>query len=53
MLRSSRGLTCAVKDLYAAYEIWCEENDEEALSKRAFGINLDERGFPSARRTTG
>jgi len=46
---ASRGLTCAVKDLYAAYEIWCAENDEEALSRRAFGINLDERGYPSAR----
>ena len=46
---ASHGMTCAVKDLFAAYEIWCAENDEEALSKKAFGINLDERGYPAGR----
>jgi putative DNA primase/helicase len=41
-----RSLQCPVGQLYAAYENWCEENDEEALSSRAFGKNLDDRGLP-------
>jgi putative DNA primase/helicase len=45
----SRGLTCAVKRLYGTYEMWCAEVDEEALSRRAFGKNLEERGFPAGK----
>jgi putative DNA primase/helicase len=41
-----KSLECPIGLLYAAYEIWCEENDEEALSSRMFGKNLDERGLP-------
>jgi putative DNA primase/helicase len=45
-----RSLECPVGLLYAANEIWCEENEEEALSSRAFGKNLDERGLPPGKR---
>jgi P4 family phage/plasmid primase-like protien len=45
----SHGMTCAVKDLFAAYEIWCGAHDEEVLSKKAFGTNLDERGYPAGK----
>ena len=47
----SRGLTCPVGLLYAGYELWCAENDEEAVSKKMFGTNLDERGYPPGART--
>jgi len=45
----SHGLTCAFKDLYAAYEIWCGVHEEEVLSKKAFGANLEERGYPASK----
>jgi putative DNA primase/helicase len=47
----SRGLSCGVGLLYAGYQVWCEENDEEALDKRKFGKNLDERGYPPGARS--
>ncbi len=47
----SRGLTCSVAILYAGYEIWCEENEEVAISKTAFGKNLEERGYPNGPRS--
>jgi putative DNA primase/helicase len=47
----SRGLSCSIGLLYASYEIWCSENDEEAIPKRTFGKNLDERGYPSGQRS--
>lgn len=47
----SRGVSCEVGLLYTAYEMWCEENDEEAISSRAFGSNLEERGMPAGERT--
>ncbi|MEM3415507.1 MAG: phage/plasmid primase, P4 family [Thermoproteota archaeon] len=37
------------KDLYTAYCKWCEENKEEAISIRAFGRRLEERGYKSIR----
>ncbi len=49
----SRGSTCTIAFLYASYEIWCAENEEEAISKNAFGRNLDERGHPPQRQTGG
>ena len=32
-------------DLRKAYETWCEANGERAISARALGLNLKERGF--------
>ncbi|NSW83145.1 MAG: DNA primase [Syntrophothermus sp.] len=40
-------------DLYQAYCKWCEENGEQAIAKRTFGIRLKERGFESRRGTGG
>lgn len=31
--------------LFGAYQQWCEQNDQYALSGRAFGIQLGKRGF--------
>ena len=47
----SRGITCEASLLYAAYTIWCEENDEEPRKKNAFGRNLEERGYSNGPRT--
>ena len=38
-----------VGDLYAAYVAWCEANGERALSQRAFGLKLTERGIGQRR----
>ncbi len=32
-------------DLYAAYKKWCEDNGEQPLVQRNFGLQLTERGF--------
>ena len=47
----SRGVSCSPGLLYAAYQVWCEEEEEEALVKRLFLRNLDDRGFPAGART--
>lgn len=47
----SRGISCSINLLYAAYQVWCEENEEEPMPKRGFGKNLDERGYPPGPRT--
>lgn len=39
------GFTCATSTLYAAYTKWCEDEGDEAQSKRTFGSMLAERGF--------
>src|SRR5262249_47396560 len=38
-----------VKALYESYGEWCKANDEEPLSKRAWGQRLDDRGIASDR----
>jgi putative DNA primase/helicase len=45
--------TATAKALYAAYKAWCDENGERPESQRRFGGRLKERGFDSARMTTG
>jgi putative DNA primase/helicase len=39
------------KELYASYTAWCEAGGERALSQRAFGLQLGERGFERYRGT--
>jgi putative DNA primase/helicase len=39
----------SVGELYGAYINWCEENGEQALKKRDFGLQLSERGFAASR----
>jgi P4 family phage/plasmid primase-like protien len=36
-------------ELYAAYEAWCRESGEHAISKKRLGIRLSERGFAERR----
>jgi putative DNA primase/helicase len=38
-----------VADLYQAFKTWCDAGGEEPLSKKAFGLRLDAKGFPSVR----
>jgi len=47
----ARGIECSINLLHAGYEVWCEENDVVAQDKRAFGRNLDDRGYPPGKRT--
>ena len=41
------------RELYIAYLRWCDENDEQPLRQRDFGINLSEMGFQRQRRARG
>jgi P4 family phage/plasmid primase-like protien len=43
----------SAKDLYDAYERWCQANDVEALNKRAFGLRLADSGFTPDKSTGG
>lgn len=38
-------LRVKASDLYRAYSAWCEENNEQPLAQRNFGMRLSERGF--------
>jgi putative DNA primase/helicase len=42
-------IQAAAKELYEAYEEWCEENGEAPIKKRTFGTKLKERGFIPAK----
>ena len=44
-----KSLYVSSKDLYASYETWCRENGEHAVTQRALGLSLQERGFTSTR----
>ena len=50
--KSERGEVPAGK-LYSAYKEWTEANGERAISKRSFGLRLEEKGFKQARTKTG
>lgn len=39
------------KDLYEDYSVWCTENEQEPLTKRAFGNRLTEKGFTTTKIT--
>jgi putative DNA primase/helicase len=43
------GLTVIAGQLYDAFKSWCEANGEHAISQRALGLRLQERGFESVR----
>ena len=49
----SPGLQSTVGDLFKAYKIWCISNGETAISSTAFGLALEEKGYPSARAPGG
>ncbi len=42
-------LTVTAKDLYSAYQRWCEESGEKPMSQKAIGQRLTERGMTSVR----
>jgi putative DNA primase/helicase len=44
---------CEATTLYAAYQNWCVEEDEEPVSKKRFGMTLEENGFAPIRAGTG
>jgi putative DNA primase/helicase len=41
----------AAGELFRSYEEWCEENGEQAVKLRTFGVMMKERGFPSVVKT--
>jgi putative DNA primase/helicase len=43
------GELATAKELYEAYQVWCEANAERPRSKKALAMGLRERGFESAR----
>jgi putative DNA primase/helicase len=46
-----RHVDAPFKDLYKAYNEWCDQNGEKRpLGQRSFGSSLEERGFPPAKR---
>ncbi|MHB1610069.1 MAG: phage/plasmid primase, P4 family [Sulfobacillus sp.] len=49
----TREATASAKDLYAEYCTWCEDNRERAISQKAFGGRLTERGLEKQRSTGG
>ena len=46
-------LTVTAKDLYSAYQRWCEESGEKPMSQKAIGQRLVERGLTQIRLTGG
>lgn len=47
-----KGIECELGLLFAAYENWCEEYDEELRNQRAFALTLEEMGFSQGPRRT-
>jgi putative DNA primase/helicase len=43
------GLTIRIRELFKAYQEWCDENNEHAVSERFFGLHLKEMGFEQGR----
>ena len=47
------GQTATARQLYIAYLRWCDENDQQPLRQRDFGMNLSEMGFVRQRKARG
>jgi phage/plasmid-associated DNA primase len=45
--------TVTTKALYEAYEGWARDNGDKPISKKMFGLKLNEHGFDSYRATGG
>jgi putative DNA primase/helicase len=43
------GITIRIRELFKAYQEWCEENNEHAVSERFLGLRLKEMGFERTR----
>jgi putative DNA primase/helicase len=50
---TSPGASCMAGNLYDAYARWCENNGVAPSNSKAFGNDLDERGFRCRRRSEG
>ncbi|GHV19092.1 hypothetical protein FACS189493_8670 [Spirochaetia bacterium] len=38
-----------IRELFKAYQDWCDENNEHAVSERFFSLHLKEMGFQQNR----
>jgi putative DNA primase/helicase len=47
------GAVVTAKDLYVAYQGWCEANGEKPRSQKALSVGLKERGFEAGRMPKG
>jgi putative DNA primase/helicase len=43
------GASIRIRELFKAYQEWCEENNEHAVSERFLGLRLKEMGFERTR----
>jgi putative DNA primase/helicase len=43
------GVSIRIRELFKAYQEWCEENNEHAVSERFLGLRLKEMGFERSR----
>jgi putative DNA primase/helicase len=43
------GLTIRIRELFKAYQAWCDENNEHACSERFFSLRLKEMGYERTR----
>jgi putative DNA primase/helicase len=43
------GVSIRIRELFKAYQDWCEENNEHAVSERFLGMRLKEMGFERSR----
>jgi putative DNA primase/helicase len=43
------GVSVRIRELFKAYQGWCDENNEHAVSERFFGLRLKEMGYEQSR----
>jgi putative DNA primase/helicase len=43
------GVSVRIRELFKAYQEWCGENNEHAVSERFLGLRLKEMGFERTR----
>jgi putative DNA primase/helicase len=43
------GVSIRIRELFKAYQEWCEQNNEHAVSERFLGLRLKEMGFEQTR----
>jgi putative DNA primase/helicase len=49
MARWKREASIRIRELFKAYQDWCDENNEHGVSERFFGLRLKEMGFEQGR----
>ncbi len=47
------GIKVKAKELYEAYQKWCEDSGEYSVKQREFGLKLTEKGYDKERMTAG